>query len=515
MSAITGWPKKKSDRVIERRLPVFNGSNYVVTVRTGHRDTFSFQGGAGTDAEVFVNIKGDGETGKIFLSHSINHTDSFEADKTDIFHIKGPYVSNINEVVIGFDDSNDDWLCESVTVEDMTGTEKKFICGEWLKMKNNANIKTLKLGGGAPTKVPMYLISVKTGNDGTNGNIRVTLIGTKGRTEPFLLEKSIAGTLNLFKKNTVDEFEFPIAEDIGEIVSATVNIKNGGLGALGNIFEDLDWMLDSLTVTTPTQTFSHPVNFKLTKKKDTVNVPTVTDTISRSVSLSNDIYENAMDKTDYSIIIETGTENGAGTDANVWMEFQGVSGEVGRLNLEKSLTHKDKFENGHLDEFSFPNLLDVGKIVKVTIGFDNKGLGSDWLLESVTINSRTSKFYFFAHEWLNKKQMKVDLTMRTVTLTKTDAGFGFSIAGDKVSPKPVYISKLAKGGLADRSTELHVGDRICDINGYDLHEATQSTASQCVKNADDTLVLKVQADEPGWRLLSNARSSVSSRSGND
>ena len=49
-----------------------------------------------------------------------------------------------------------------------------------------------------------------------------------------------------------------------------------------------------------------------------------------------------------------GTENGAGTDANVFIELVGSLSSTLKLPLSKSSTNMNKFENGQRDEFSIP-----------------------------------------------------------------------------------------------------------------------------------------------------------------
>ena len=50
----------------------------------------------------------------------------------------------------------------------------------------------------------------------------------------------------------------------------------------------------------------------------------------------------------------------AGTDANVFMIMFGDKGDSGELALKNSETHRDKFERGQTDVFTF-KMLSLGK----------------------------------------------------------------------------------------------------------------------------------------------------------
>ena len=63
---------------------------------------------------------------------------------------------------------------------------------------------------------------------------------------------------------------------------------------------------------------------------------------------------------------------GAGTDANVFIIICGNS-QTPEIHLKKSETHKDPFEKGHEDIFTYESDRNLGRLQKVHIRHDNKG----------------------------------------------------------------------------------------------------------------------------------------------
>ena len=86
-----------------------------------------------------------------------------------------------------------------------------------------------------------------------------------------------------------------------------------------------------------------------------------------------------LDKTTYNIKVKTGDIGNAGTDANVHLKIFGEKGDSGALRLEHSDTTSNKFERGRTDSFKIESE-DIGKIDKIKIGHNGKGLGSGWLV---------------------------------------------------------------------------------------------------------------------------------------
>lgn len=71
--------------------------------------------------------------------------------------------------------------------------------------------------------------------------------------------------------------------------------------------------------------------------------------------------------------MKTSDEKGAGTDANVYVRLFGENGDSGDLHLKDSATNKDPFEKNQEDEFTIPEVLSLGELVKCRVWHDSKG----------------------------------------------------------------------------------------------------------------------------------------------
>ena len=83
----------------------------------------------------------------------------------------------------------------------------------------------------------------------------------------------------------------------------------------------------------------------------------------------------------YKVTIHTGTDSGAGTDANVWVQIFGTTGISEKTELGNG---EGLFEKGSADEFDV-SVKDVGQVVKISIGHDNTGPGAGWQLGHVVV----------------------------------------------------------------------------------------------------------------------------------
>lgn len=107
----------------------------------------------------------------------------------------------------------------------------------------------------------------------------------------------------------------------------------------------------------------------------------------------------------YKIFITTSNLKLAGTDANVYINLIGRINESGKISLEKSLTNKNKFEQGKTDVFEF-EAPDVGTLKKIRIGHDNKGIGAGWHLKEVVVESARDgrRWFCECNRWLDKTE---------------------------------------------------------------------------------------------------------------
>ncbi|MFN8489163.1 MAG: PLAT/LH2 domain-containing protein [Caldilineaceae bacterium] len=98
--------------------------------------------------------------------------------------------------------------------------------------------------------------------------------------------------------------------------------------------------------------------------------------------------------TTYEITVITGNRDGAGTDANVFIDLYGTKSQILRKELD-TRDHND-FERGHTDIFriTVPNA--IGNLQQIHIGHDNSGKASGWFLSAVSVkNLRTGENWDF------------------------------------------------------------------------------------------------------------------------
>uniref|UniRef100_A0A915IL26 PLAT domain-containing protein n=1 Tax=Romanomermis culicivorax TaxID=13658 RepID=A0A915IL26_ROMCU len=108
--------------------------------------------------------------------------------------------------------------------------------------------------------------------------------------------------------------------------------------------------------------------------------------------------------TTYIVEVKTSNVEGAGTDANVFLQMfdqYGLSGPI--LSLKKSTLHKNKFEQSFCDEFVFENQMKLGDISQVKIWHDNSGVMPAWHLAYVEVTDASTNltYNFPCHKWLS------------------------------------------------------------------------------------------------------------------
>ncbi|KAM3833321.1 glutamate receptor-interacting protein 1 isoform 8-T8 [Vipera latastei] len=80
----------------------------------------------------------------------------------------------------------------------------------------------------------------------------------------------------------------------------------------------------------------------------------------------------------------------------------------------------------------------------------------------------------------------------TVELKRYGGPLGITISGTEEPFDPIIISSLTKGGLAERTGAIHVGDRILAINSNSLKGKPLSEAIHLLQMAGETVTLKIK-----------------------
>ncbi|KAM6437884.1 glutamate receptor-interacting protein 1 isoform 17-T17 [Liasis olivaceus] len=80
----------------------------------------------------------------------------------------------------------------------------------------------------------------------------------------------------------------------------------------------------------------------------------------------------------------------------------------------------------------------------------------------------------------------------TVELKRYGGPLGITISGTEEPFDPIIISSLTKGGLAERTGAIHIGDRILAINNNSLKGKPLSEAIHLLQMAGETVTLKIK-----------------------
>ncbi len=115
----------------------------------------------------------------------------------------------------------------------------------------------------------------------------------------------------------------------------------------------------------------------------------------------------------YKITFKTGTQSGAGTDAEVSLRIFGSKVNSNEITLESRLS---QFENGSLDSF-FIETDDLGELQRLIVSHNNKLLGANWYLDEVIIETLSTKklWYFPVYSWIKKNDKLVIKSVKCST----------------------------------------------------------------------------------------------------
>ncbi|MBN3279437.1 GRIP1 protein, partial [Polyodon spathula] len=94
----------------------------------------------------------------------------------------------------------------------------------------------------------------------------------------------------------------------------------------------------------------------------------------------------------------------------------------------------------------------------------------------------------------------------TVELKRYGGPLGITISGTEEPFDPIIISSLTKGGLAERTGAIHIGDRILAINSNSLKGKPLSEAIHLLQMAGESVTLKIKKQ---GEVTSPKKSSVS------
>uniref|UniRef100_A0A8C0FBY8 Lipoxygenase homology domains 1 n=1 Tax=Bubo bubo TaxID=30461 RepID=A0A8C0FBY8_BUBBB len=358
--------EEEVDDPLEGNISVFTGDIY----------------GAGTDANVFINIYGDlGDTGERKLSKSETNFNKFERGQEDTFTIQAVDLGILYKIKIRHDNSmfSPDWFLEKVEILDET-TEESFIflCERWLSKKKED--KKIDL-------IP-YHITVTTGTEydsSTDSRVYLIIMGPqKVQTERLWLD--LPEGKDEFADGSVEKFSV-WGLDVGEIKKVEV----GHDGAT----PESCWLVEEITIVVPTKGVMYNFVCKCWLARDKGDGLT-----SRILNILDADCVNVGLKILYEVTVVTGDIESGGTDASIFMTVFGSNGNTEEMQLDKN---GDRFERGQEDSFIM-EIADIAPLRKMRIRTDGKGTRPHWFLERIILKNLTNQEVatFTYGEWLSK-----------------------------------------------------------------------------------------------------------------
>ncbi|XP_053154165.1 lipoxygenase homology domain-containing protein 1-like isoform X2 [Hemicordylus capensis] len=404
----TQWGDKKT---LEWEMPaMINGeqmmdyTTYTIQVKT------SDIGKAGTDANVWIAIFGEnGDTGTLALKES-NRKNKFERDQLDVFYFSDVLsLGELCKVRIWHDNKGigPGWHLEFIDVEDSLMDKMfRFQCDRWLAKDEDdgqtirelacANNDILELK--ERTTYEVMAITSDREDAETKDNISIILEGKKGRSKEFLLENS--SKTKRFLRGATDVFEFS-SKNVGDIAAICVTHCPKDKKRSSSKVE-VYWHVQEIIITE--MELNNKYYFRCNSKiplRGKKGEPKAFECAKMEESFASKA--RSLVPVKYEVIVVTGFEKGAGTDANVLITIFGVNGDSGKRELKQK--YRNLFERGSTDRF-YLEILELGELRKVRVEHDNTGLSSGWLVERVEItNSATGVTTNFpCGKWLDENR---------------------------------------------------------------------------------------------------------------
>ncbi|KTF89799.1 hypothetical protein cypCar_00010796 [Cyprinus carpio] len=362
-------------------------TTYTISVKTSDVTA------AGTDANVWMVIFGEnGDTGTLTLKES-NNTNKFERKQTDTFRFPDILsLGELSKVRIWHDNSGlaAGWHLEYVDVhDDILGKKFRFQCDRWLAkneddgqiMRELACANNDAVDFDEKTKYEILVTTADMDDAETKENAWIVLEGKKGRSKEFVMENSTKK--KRFLRGATDRFEFS-SKELGDIASI----------CLGHIPKDGK----KVKVEASWYIFRCGTAIPLSSKRDEFQTFECSKFIESFTSKAQSLVP-----VKYELIVITGDEKGAGTDANIFITIFGSNGDSGQRQLTKKF--QNLFERGQTNRFIL-ELLDLGDLLRMHVEHDNSGLSPGWLLSRIEITNTANAVttIFICGKWLDKNK---------------------------------------------------------------------------------------------------------------
>ena len=431
------WLAKDEDdrQTVRELIPVDQHGNpfpgqiseksYLVKVFTGKKT------GAGTDANVYVNISGEnGDTGPRKLSKSKTNINKFEAGNEDQFEISSLDLGRLKKIRVGQDTKGwgDAWFLDRIEIENFV-----FVCQQWLgKGEDDGQVERVlvpislqeyqeKVANAGPKSrsssvrdqmrleqaalQTKFKVNVKTGKirgAGTDANVYLYLYGDKDDSGKIMLAESMTHS-NKFEKGNLDVFNVDTV-DIGDVNKIQIGHDGANLGS--------GWYLEFVELECPSEGWVK--KFPAGRWLDSGEADG-----QLSCELTADLagMKEYMPKVNYEFSVLTSDIRGAGTNSDVFVVLYGQDGvSTDKMSLcVNDKERKRKFERGQKDVFIL-ELTDVGQTIeKLRIGHDGSGFGDGWHCAKVFVR-RVVNDHFNEDQVLDSQ----DFTKKQESLSSTE-----------------------------------------------------------------------------------------------
>ncbi|XP_077979346.1 lipoxygenase homology domain-containing protein 1-like [Glandiceps talaboti] len=405
--------KSQGDKQLSKDIPamvrgetLIKNTTYTVNVKTSNVR------GAGTDANVFLTLFGEnGDSGIQELKESKTHKNKFENNQVDVFNFEMLSLGALTKCRVWHDNKGwgAAWHLEYIeVVDEKTKTNYMFHCNRWLaKNEDDKQImRELTCSGpatpGREDEKVSYTITVVTGDKrdgGTQHNAWIVLEGNNRTSREFMMENSARN--KILRKGDTDEFKYT-TRAVGDIETILLGHRErDDLRAKGS-GRDLEWYCYEVTVLNDVtgERFVFPCKSWIPmseSKKGAKRLECTKKEQGRTEAI------RSLAAVKYEVIVITGDEKGAGTNANVSITIYGTNGDSGKRPLTQRF--RDLFERNQTDKFQI-EVLDLGELSKVRIEHDNSGFSPGWFLDRIEITNMSTgqRTTFPAQKWLDKKK---------------------------------------------------------------------------------------------------------------
>ncbi|XP_039205638.1 polycystin-1 isoform X2 [Crotalus tigris] len=150
----------------------------------------------------------------------------------------------------------------------------------------------------------------------------------------------------------------------------------------------------------------------------------------------------------YEILVKTGWGKGSGTTAHVGITLYGTDSKSGHRHLDD----ENAFRRNSLDIFQIATERNLGRVWKIRVWHDNKGLNPAWFLQHVIVRDLQiyKSYHFLVNDWLSVDSVENDGLVEKEVFAASEA--------DLRSFLRIFLGELQRG-FFERHVWLSLWDR--------------------------------------------------------